>query len=172
MATHYHCDVRVAALPGPDDADWLGLTTSALPLADASSWAIVAGCGAVVLFAGTVRDHAEGRPGVTLVEYEAYEEQVTPRMRAVADEARARWPDVGRLVLLHRVGPLAVTEVAVLVVASAPHRGEAFEAAHWCIDTVKATVPIWKHETWAGGADWGTCAVPATDLSGVADVAS
>jgi len=40
--------------------------------------------------------------------------------------------------------------------ASSPHRGEAFEAARWCIDAIKATVPIWKHETWGGGAEWGT----------------
>ena len=156
--------MQVAALPRPDSADWLGLTTSALPLADASSWAIVPGCGAVVLFAGTVRDHAEGRPGVTMLEYEAYEEQATRRLSAIAAEARGRWPEAGRLVLLHRVGPLAVSEVSVLVVASAPHRPEAFEVARWCIDTLKATVPIWKRETWAGGTDWGTCAKPVADV--------
>lgn len=156
--------MQVAALPRPDGADWLGLTTSALPLADASSWAIVPGCGAVVLFAGTVRDHSEGRPGVTMLEYEAYEEQATQRLSAIAAEVRSRWSEVGRLVLLHRVGPLAVSEVSVLVVASAPHRPEAFDAARWCIDTLKATVPIWKRETWANGTDWGTCANPVADV--------
>lgn len=156
--------MQVAALPRPDGADWLGLTTSALPLADASSWAVIPGCGAVVLFAGTVRDHAEGRPGVTLLEYEAYEEQASTRLSAIAAQARSRWPEMGRLVLLHRVGPLAVTEVAVLVVVSTPHRSEAFEAARWCIDTLKATVPIWKRESWAGGTDWGTCPTPVADV--------
>lgn len=160
--------MQVAALPRPDDADWLGLTTSALPVAEASAWAVVPACGAVVAFSGTVRDHGAGRDGVTLLEYEAYEEQAGSRLRGVAAEARGRWPGVGRLVLLHRVGPLAVTDVAVLVVVSAPHRREAFDAARWCIDTVKATVPIWKRETWAGGTDWGTGAAP---LAGVADVA-
>ena len=156
--------MQVAALPRPDGADWLGLTTSALPLADASSWAIIPGCGAVVLFAGTVRDHAEGRPGVTRLEYEAYEEQATLRLSAIAAEARSRWPSAGRLVLLHRVGPLAVSEVSVLVVVSAPHRPEAFDAARWCIDSLKATVPIWKRETWAGGTDWAACANPVADV--------
>lgn len=155
--------MQVEALPRPDDADWLGLTTVPLPLADASLWAVVPGCGAVVLFAGTVRDHADGRPGVSLLEYEAYEEHAGPRLRAVAAEARGRWPGVGRLVLLHRVGALAVTEVSVLVVVSAPHRTEAFDAARWCIDTVKSSVPIWKRETWAGGTDWGTCTVRLVD---------
>ncbi|MEO7837030.1 MAG: molybdenum cofactor biosynthesis protein MoaE [Acidimicrobiales bacterium] len=147
---------------GPDaprgDLDWTGLTTAPLPVADAVSWAVLPGCGAVVSFSGTVRDHAEDRPGVSLLEYEAYESEVEPRLRDLAGQARGRWPMLGRLVLLHRVGALEVTEVAVVVVASAPHREEAFEAARWCIDTLKETVPIWKRETWQGGVDWGTCA--------------
>lgn len=161
--------MQVAALPRPDGADWLGLAVGPLPLAEAPAWAVVPGCGAVVVFAGTVRDHADGRPGVVSLEYEAYEEQAAPRLRALADEARRRWPAVGRLVLLHRVGPLSVTEVSVLVAVSAPHRPEAFEAARWCIDSVKSTIPIWKRETWEGGSDWGTRAAPVAD---VADVAS
>ncbi len=136
----------------------MGISTDPLPWAEAASWSVQPGCGALVVFAGTVRDHAEGRPGVTLLEYEAYEEQAEPRLAAVAETARARWPSLGRLVLLHRVGPLAVTEVSVLVAASTPHREEAFAAARWCIDTVKSTVPVWKRETWEGGVDWGTCA--------------
>ena len=161
--------MQVAALPRPDGADWLGLAVGPLPSAEASAWDVIPGCGAVVLFAGTVRDHAEGRPGVVSLEYEAYEEQVAPRLRALADEARERWPGIGRLVLLHRVGALSVPEVSVLVVVSAPHRPEAFDAARWCIDSVKSTIPIWKRETWEGGTDWGTSAAPVAD---VADVAS
>jgi molybdopterin synthase catalytic subunit len=52
----------------------------------------------------------------------------------------------------------------VIVVVSAPHRAEAFEAARWCIDTLKATVPIWKRETWEGGTDWGLCAHDVTEV--------
>ncbi|HET7490142.1 MAG TPA: molybdenum cofactor biosynthesis protein MoaE [Acidimicrobiales bacterium] len=141
-------------LPGGDD--WVGISAAPLPLAGAPAWAVLPGCGAVVTFAGTVRDHAEGRAGVTGLTYEAYEEQAVARLQAVAAEARRRWPVLGRVALLHRVGPLAVTDVAVVVAVSAPHRDEAFDAARWCIDTVKATVPIWKQETWAGGSAWGT----------------
>lgn len=159
--------MHVAALPRPDGADWVGLTADPLPAAEAASWAVHPSCGAVVTFAGTVRDHAEGRAGVTELEYEAYEEQAGPRLRAVAAEARSRWPQLGRLVLLHRTGRLALTEVAVLVVVSAPHRDEAFAAARWCIDTLKRTVPIWKRETWEGGTDWGVC---ATDVAAVPTV--
>ena len=136
----------------------MGIGPDPLPVADAAAWAVLPTCGAVVSFLGTVRDHAEGRAGVTLLEYEAYEERAKPRLAAVADAARARWPALGRLVLLHRVGALHLMEVSVVVVASAPHREEAFAAARWCIDAVKATVPVWKRETWAEGVDWGTCA--------------
>jgi molybdopterin synthase catalytic subunit len=141
---------------GPAGQDvWVALTTEELSLEKAASWVTRPDCGAVVTFAGTVRDHAEGRPGVSELEYEAYASQVEPRLTAVATEARKRWPGVGRLVLWHRTGVLAVTERSVVVAASAAHRGEAFDAARYCIDTLKHTVPIWKRERWSGGDDWG-----------------
>jgi molybdopterin synthase catalytic subunit len=112
-------------------------------------------CGGLVLFSGTARDHADGRPGVERLEYEAYDSQVVPRLRDVAGEARDRWPTVRRIALLHRTGVLDVGDSAVVVVVSAPHRAEAFEAARFCIDTLKRSVPIWKRETWSGGESWG-----------------
>jgi len=157
----------VDAVHGPVDSDtWVALTDAPLPAGEVHDWAIRPDCGAVVLFTGTVRDHAEGRQGVTLLEYEAYVEQAEPRMREIADEARQRWRGLGRIGLVHRVGPLALTELAVVVAVSAPHRGEAFEAAKWCIDTLKATVPIWKKERWRDGEDWG---LAATDLREVGE---
>ncbi len=86
-------------------------------------------------------------------------------LAAIAEEARRRWATLGRLALLHRVGPLAIGETSVIVAASAPHRDEAFEAARFSIDTLKASVPIWKRETWAGGSAWG---LDAKDLVEVA----
>jgi molybdopterin synthase catalytic subunit len=124
-------------------------------VAEAVAWAVRPDCGGLVLFSGTARDHAEGRPGVERLEYEAYDAQVVPRLQAVADEARARWPTVGRVALLHRTGVVDVGDSVVVVVVSAPHRAEAFEAARFCIDTLKRSVPIWKRETWAGGESWG-----------------
>ncbi len=142
----------------PEGDDWVGLGDAPLAVADAMAWAVQPRCGAVVVFAGTVRDHAEGRPNVTALTYEAYDTEVEPRLTTIVAEARRRWPAVGRLALLHRTGCLVVGEASVVVVASAPHRGEAFEAARWCIDTLKTTVPIWKRETWEGGEDWSPCA--------------
>ena len=133
----------------------MGLTTAPLPVERAAKWVLRPDCGAVVTFAGTVRDHAEGRAGVDELEYEAYDAQVEPRLRQIAEEARVRWAGVGRVVIWHRYGTLGVGEVSVAVAVSAAHRGEAFDAARYCIDTVKTTIPIWKRERWAGGEDWG-----------------
>lgn len=109
--------------------------------------------GAVVLFLGTVRDHAPGREGVTHLEYEAYEGVVEPKIAEVVAEARAKW-QVECVAAVHRVGSLDVGEVAVAVAASSPHRPEAFAAAGYIIDELKARAPIWKKEHWPGGAEW------------------
>ena len=140
--------------PGSGDV-WLGLTGEALPPAAVSEWVVLPSCGASVVFTGTTRDHSAGRPRVDLLEYEAYETQVTPRIEAIANEMRKRWDDLGRIALLHRVGDVAVGEAAVIVAVSAPHRTAAFSAAEFGIDTLKATVPIWKRERWSGGRSWG-----------------
>jgi molybdopterin synthase catalytic subunit len=134
---------------------WVALTEAPLSMEQAAAWVTRPDCGAVVVFGGTVRDHAEGRPGVTELAYEAYAAQVEPRLAGIAAEARSRWPGVGRVALWHRIGSLAVTECSVVVAVSAAHRGDAFDAARFCIDTLKTTVPIWKRERWAGGNDWG-----------------
>jgi molybdopterin synthase catalytic subunit len=142
--------------PPEQGETWLGLTDAPLDVGSAYDWTVRADCGAVVLFSGTVRDHAEGRDGVEHLTYEAYEEQVQPRLAAIADEIRTRWPAARRLVLVHRVGRIEIGESSVLAVVSSPHRPEAFAAARFAIDALKATVPIWKHEVWDAGADWST----------------
>ena len=153
-------------LEPPQGETWLGLSPAALPVAEAVAWATRPDCGGLVLFSGTARDHAEGRPGVERLEYEAYESQVVPRLREVADEARVRWPAVRRIALLHRTGVVEVGDAAVIVVVAAPHRAEAFDAARFCIDTLKRSVPIWKRETWAGGESWGLEAQHIADAAG------
>lgn len=158
----------MSAMRPPEHGDtWTALTDQPLPVGTAADWAVRPDCGAVVLFSGTARDHAEGRPDVDLLEYEAYAEHVEPRLRAIADEARRRWPALGRLVLWHRVGPVAVGESSVVVVASAPHRPEAFAAARFAIDALKASVPIWKRERWRDGDDWSQAASDLVDARSV-----
>lgn len=146
--------------PPADGNSWLGLTDQALPVAAAYEWCALPTCGAVVLFSGTVRDHSlDGgvrRDGVQALTYEAYDEQVVPTFAEIEAELRRRWPTAGRVVLLHRTGLVALGESSVVAVVSAPHRPEAFEAARFAIDALKASAPIWKHEKWSGGAEWGT----------------
>lgn len=136
------------------------MTRAELPVNEALSFASDPSCGALVLFCGVVRDHAAGRPDVTSLEYETYEEQVEPRLRAIAAEARSRFSALARLVVIHRVGELRVGDVAVVVVAATAHRDAAFEAARWTIDTVKSSLPIWKLETWDGGQAWSEACEP------------
>ncbi len=155
---------RLALAPPQEGEDWIGLAGTPLPAEVAVTWATRPDCGAVVAFAGTVRDHAEGRDGVEELVYEAYEAPALARMSAVVDEARVRWPAIARVAVLHRVGSLAVGETAVVVVVSAPHRHDAFAAGGYVIDAVKETVPIWKYERWRGGEDWGTGAHPVRSV--------
>jgi molybdopterin synthase catalytic subunit len=106
----------------------------------------------VVLFLGTVRQNARGQQ-VLHLDYEAYAALARKEMLRIAEEIMDRWP-VLRLALVHRLGRLEVGEISVAVAVSAPHRGEAFEAGRYAIDTLKVRVPIWKKEVWTTGARW------------------
>lgn len=139
----------------PSEDTWTGLSSVELPLSAVHEWVILPSCGAVVVFVGTARDHSEGRQNVDLLEFEAYEEQVVPRLDALASSARRKWPELGRLAMIHRVGVVPLSEAAVVIGASSPHRDVAFAAASYAIDTLKKTVPIWKKESWAEGQSWG-----------------
>ncbi len=154
--------LRVVEVTEPDT--WVDLTAEPLPLAEVVAWATVPGCGGLAVFVGTVRDHAEGRPGVVALEYEAYEPAAQQVLSQIAGEARRRWPEIGRVALLHRTGRLAVGEASVVVAVSTPHRAEAFAAARWCIDTLKESVPIWKREAWSNGQAWSPDAHPLREV--------
>ena len=161
--------MRGVQAPATGD-DWVGISDQPLPVEAALDWAHRPDCGAVVLFSGVARDHSGDREAVDRLEYEAYEAQVAPRLAALAAEARRRWPAVGRLVMIHRVGELVVGDSAVVVVASSPHRPEAFAAARFCIDALKATIPIWKRERWEQGESWGLEAQHILEVEDLADV--
>ena len=148
--------------PEPGET-WVGHRAEPLPLEAAAAWAVRPDCGALVVFSGTARDHSKGRPGVSRLEYEAYEEQVEPRLVAIADEARRRWPEIARIALLHRVGEVPIGQSSVLAIVSSPHRDQAFAGARYAIDTLKATVPIWKRETWDGGESFALESHPITE---------
>jgi molybdopterin synthase catalytic subunit len=106
--------------------------------------------GGTVLFVGTVRDEDGGR-SVADLGYEAHS-SVEAVLRSVAEKVAADFPVRG-LAAVHRVGDLAIGDIAVIVAVSCPHRGEAFDACRRLIDDLKATVPIWKHQRFADGSD-------------------
>ena len=108
--------------------------------------------GAAVIFDGVVRDNTRGRRTVYL-DYEAYEAMALKQMESLAMEARARF-GVRAASIVHRLGRLEIGETSVLIVVVAAHRGAAFEACRWIIDTLKNTVPIWKKEYFEDGAAW------------------
>lgn len=109
--------------------------------------------GAVVTFHGVVRDHSNGGKAVRYLEYEAYPEMAEARMRAIGEELRARW-GVEEVAMVHRIGRVEIGEASVVIAVAAPHRGAAFDACEYAIDTLKATVPIWKKEVFADGEVW------------------
>ncbi len=113
--------------------------------------------GACVTFEGWVRDHNDGR-GVRALEYEAFGELAEREGNRIVAEARAKF-DVLGLACVHRVGALAIGDLAVWVGVVAAHRGAAFDACRYVIDEAKARVPIWKKEHYADGATaWINCA--------------
>ena len=115
--------------------------------------------GAAVLFVGVVRDHNEGRP-VEGVTYEAYREMAERELAGIVADVRAH-TGVQRIRAVHRTGTLAVGETSVAVVASAPHRAEAFDAARAVIEAIKVRLPVWKREHYADGPDrWLEGTVP------------
>jgi molybdopterin synthase catalytic subunit len=144
----------VTAVAGSDTR--IAVTDAVFNVGEIYDWAVHPSCGAVVVFSGTVRDHAEGRTDVTHLTYEAYEDKAVQRMADIVAEARRQWPTIVRIAMLHRVGRLGLGESSVVVAVSSPHRPEAFEAARYCIDALKVAVPIWKQEEWSDGSDWGT----------------
>lgn len=112
--------------------------------------------GAVVAFLGITRgitsDASDGQRFTERLAYDAYQQMAEAKLAELEVAARGRWPLVECLVV-HRLGEVPVTEASVAVVASSPHRRDAFEAAEWLIDTLKQDVPIWKQEHYADGSE-------------------
>lgn len=108
--------------------------------------------GGIVIFEGVVRDNARGKQ-VRYLEYDVYEEMAQQQIATIIAEARQRWP-IERVAIAHRFGRLEIGEASVIIAVATPHRGEAFEACRYLIDTLKSTVPIWKKEVATNGEEW------------------
>jgi MoaE-MoaD fusion protein len=117
--------------------------------------------GALVVFDGFVRNNFKG--GKTLyLEYEAYEPMAYAKLREIGAEIRAKFA-IRRLAIVHRLGRLEIGETSVWIAVSSAHRGAAFDACRYAIDTLKRAVPIWKKEYFAGGAVWADGEVPSQE---------
>lgn len=108
--------------------------------------------GAAIAFEGVVRNNTRGRRTLYL-DYEAYEEMALSQMEELAAQALGKF-QIRDVAIVHRLGRLEIGETSVLIVVASAHRGPAYEASRWLIDTLKQTVPIWKKEYFVDGAVW------------------
>jgi molybdopterin synthase catalytic subunit len=111
-----------------------------------------ASAGAIATFIGTTRNNNEGRKVIAL-DYDAYPEMAEKELRRIGDDAQKKWR-IERMAIVHRIGPVQITEASVVIAVSAAHRDDAFQACRFAIEEIKKTVPIWKKEVFEGGEVW------------------
>lgn len=108
--------------------------------------------GAITTFIGTVRELTNGKKTLFLI-YEAYESMALKKLEQIGMEIEERW-NGAKVAISHRVGRLEITDVAVVIAVSTPHRADAYEANRFAIERIKEIVPIWKKEHWEDGEEW------------------
>jgi molybdopterin synthase catalytic subunit len=147
--------VEVAIIPpvsGGADEQRFRVTDNVIDPRGVENLVVDEASGALVTFAGTVRDHARGK-AVTALEYEAYPPAATKMLEQIGDEIFERW-GIRTVAIQHRYGLLQIGEVSVVIAVSSAHREVAFEACRYAIERIKVLVPIWKREIYADGAVW------------------
>lgn len=108
--------------------------------------------GAISTFIGTVRELTRGKKTLYLI-YDAYESMAVKKLEQIGTEIQSRWPGA-KVAISHRVGKLDISDLAVVIAVSTPHRAAAFEASRYAIERIKEIVPIWKKEHWEDGSKW------------------
>ncbi|GIN86437.1 molybdopterin converting factor, subunit 2 [Heyndrickxia sporothermodurans] len=108
--------------------------------------------GAITTFIGTVRE-ITGDKRTLYLEYEAYETMALKKLEQIGREIKQRWPGA-KIAISHRIGRLEITDIAVVIAVSTPHRAECYEANRYAIERIKEMVPIWKKEHWDNGEEW------------------
>ncbi|WP_312098014.1 molybdenum cofactor biosynthesis protein MoaE [Niallia sp.] len=108
--------------------------------------------GAVTTFIGTVREMTEGKKTLYLT-YEAYIPMAMKKLEQIGEEVKEKWKDID-IAISHRIGKLEISDVAVVIAVSTPHRKDAYEANQYAIERIKEIVPIWKKEHWENGEEW------------------
>jgi molybdopterin synthase catalytic subunit len=128
------------------------VTDKTLNLQELIDFVVDAEAGAIATFVGTTRNHNDGRRVIAL-DYESYPEMAEKELVRLGEEAKRRWP-ICRMAIVHRIGPVQITEASVMIAVSAAHRDAAFAACRFAIEEIKRTVPIWKKEVFEGGEIW------------------
>ena len=108
--------------------------------------------GAITTFIGTVRELTHGKKTLYLV-YEAYEPMAVKKLEQIGQEIEEKWSG-SKVAITHRVGKLDITDIAVVIAVSTPHRADSYEANRYAIERIKQIVPIWKKEHWEDGQEW------------------
>jgi molybdopterin synthase catalytic subunit len=108
--------------------------------------------GAIATFIGTTRNNNEGRRVIAL-DYDAYPEMAEKELQRIGADAKSKWP-LCRMAIVHRIGPVQITQASVMIAVSSAHRDAAFAACRFAIEEIKKTVPIWKKELYEGGELW------------------
>ncbi|HIW12699.1 MAG TPA: molybdenum cofactor biosynthesis protein MoaE [Candidatus Salinicoccus stercoripullorum] len=128
------------------------ITEEPLDITKYHSYTINGSQGAVCMFTGHVREWTKGTRTVHL-DYEAYKPMAEKKLAEIGEEISERWPGV-ITTIAHRTGKLEISDIAVVIVTSAPHRADSYRANEYAIERIKEVVPIWKKEIWEDGEEW------------------
>ncbi|CEH32256.1 molybdenum cofactor biosynthesis protein MoaE [Aneurinibacillus migulanus] len=124
----------------------------AIPVEQVMNKVVHPNCGAVNLFVGTVRELTKGKRTLYL-EYAAYKEMAESQLTRIGQEIKEKCPDA-RIAITHRIGRLAISDIAVVIAVATPHRADSYEYSRYAIERIKEIVPIWKKEHWEDGEAW------------------
>jgi molybdopterin synthase catalytic subunit len=128
------------------------VTNQPLDLQELVDFVTDAEAGAIATFIGTTRNNNEGRRVIAL-DYDAYPEMAEKELERIGADAKNKWP-LCRMAIVHRIGPVQITQASVMIAVSSAHRDAAFAACRFAIEEIKKTVPIWKKELYEGGELW------------------
>ena len=128
------------------------LTSEPINVTEVMNQVIQREAGAVTLFVGTVRELTNGKKTLYLI-YEAYEKMATKKLAQIGQEIQEKWTGAD-VAITHRIGRLEISDIAVVIAVSTPHRQDAYEANRYAIERIKEIVPIWKKEHWENGEEW------------------
>ncbi|MBE4909343.1 molybdenum cofactor biosynthesis protein MoaE [Bacillus luteolus] len=128
------------------------LTEDIINMEEVTNKVIRREAGAVTTFTGTVREFTKSKRTLYL-EYDAYVPMAEKKLEQIGDEINEKWPD-SMVAITHRIGRLEISDIAVVIAVSTPHRRDAYEANEYAIERIKEIVPIWKKEHWEDGEMW------------------